>query len=190
MGDLGVARAVSVALHCYPKRWRDRHGAEAAELAQLLADDGVPVASVAFSYLSGAVRERLAPLVGGCGRGRAAAVLATASVAAAVLAMSASSAPAGALGVIRVEINHKPDAVAELTSQFRVHHFAIAVSQVQAPAGQAGSIVAIRVARPEASPQIIGEIRGPCAGGSPGCVVGLVIPANFTGPAAVFVGRV
>jgi hypothetical protein len=184
------SRAVALALYCYPKRWKARHGEEATELAQRLATDGVPVASIAFSYLGGAVRAWLAPLVRPRWRTQAAALVATASVAAAAVAMSISSAPAGAVGLVRVNVTHATDAAADLASSFRSHHFSIAVRQVPVPVSRVGSIVAAWVmGPPAASRHVIGEIKGPCAGGSSGCIVGLVIPANFTGKATVLVGR-
>jgi hypothetical protein len=50
---------VESALRCYPRRWRSRHGDEAAEVASLLIRDGTPAHSVAWSYLMGAARARL-----------------------------------------------------------------------------------------------------------------------------------
>jgi hypothetical protein len=55
------ARLVETVLRCYPPRWRRRHGDEAAELAVLLMRDGASARSIAWSYLSGAVRARLTP---------------------------------------------------------------------------------------------------------------------------------
>ncbi len=52
-------RLVENALRCYPRRWRSRHGDEAAEIATLLIQDGTPVWSVTWSYLIGAARTRL-----------------------------------------------------------------------------------------------------------------------------------
>jgi hypothetical protein len=52
-------RLVRSALRCYPRRWRGRHGDEAAEIATLLIRDGTPAWSVACSYLIGAARTRL-----------------------------------------------------------------------------------------------------------------------------------
>ena len=52
-------RLVESALRCYPRRWRSRHGDEAAEIATLLIRDGTPAWSVAWSYLMGAARARL-----------------------------------------------------------------------------------------------------------------------------------
>jgi hypothetical protein len=53
-------RLAGAALRCYPARWRRRHGDEAPELAALLIADGIPAASIAWSYLVGAAREWLA----------------------------------------------------------------------------------------------------------------------------------
>lgn len=64
MGERWTARLVANALRCYPARWRQRHGAEAAELAELLIRDGTPAVAVAFSYLAGAAREWLVPRPG------------------------------------------------------------------------------------------------------------------------------
>jgi hypothetical protein len=189
MGPQRQSRAVALALHCYPKRWKVRHGEEATELAQRLASDGVPAASIAFSYLGGAVRARVAPLATRRWRARASVLVAAASVAAMSVALSTSPAPAGAAGVVRIEITDRSDAVSDLTSSFRLHHFSIAVRQVSVPASQVGSIVTARVTGPAASRDVIGEIKGLCANGSMECNVGVVIPANFTGNATVLVGR-
>ncbi|MBV9380080.1 MAG: hypothetical protein JOY82_15065 [Streptosporangiaceae bacterium] len=59
MDDPRATRLVETVLRCYPARWRQRHGDEAAELAALLINDGTPAGSVAWSYLAGAARERL-----------------------------------------------------------------------------------------------------------------------------------
>jgi len=59
-----TARLVGTALRCYPLRWRQRHGEEAAELASLLIGDGTPAGSIAWSYLAGAAREWLTPRSG------------------------------------------------------------------------------------------------------------------------------
>jgi hypothetical protein len=190
MGTTGPNRVVELALRCYPRGWKARHGDEAAQLARLLADDGVPPASIALSYLSGALRERLAPLVRRRWRARAAALVAAASIAGTSLAMSTSPAPAAAVGVVRVEVTQRSEAVTELTSAFRAHHFSVAVRQVPAPANEVGSIVgALVTGPPSPSRAIISEVKGPCADGATGCVVGLVIPANFSGSATVLVGR-
>jgi hypothetical protein len=89
-------RLVRAALRCYPRRWRRRHGQEAAELASLLMRDGVAARSIAWSYFKGAASARLvlAP------RGRlGAAVGALVAVACSLcvsLALVSAPAPAGA----------------------------------------------------------------------------------------------
>jgi hypothetical protein len=52
---------IDTALRCYPRRWRRRHGDEAAELAAMLVRDGKPAGSIAWSYLLGAARAWLTP---------------------------------------------------------------------------------------------------------------------------------
>ncbi len=59
MDGPGATRLVGAVLRCYPARWRQRHGEEAAELAALLIRDGAPAGSIAGSYLAGAAREWL-----------------------------------------------------------------------------------------------------------------------------------
>jgi hypothetical protein len=59
-----VPALVRTALRCYPARWRQRHGDEAAEVAVLLLRDGGAASTIAMSYLTGAVREWLTPLPG------------------------------------------------------------------------------------------------------------------------------
>ena len=92
-------RLVESALRCYPRRWRSRHGDEAAEIASLLIRDGTPARSVAWSYLMGAARTRL---VTGPRRRLGAAVgallLAVCSLGV-PLALLSSSAPANAASV-------------------------------------------------------------------------------------------
>ena len=92
-------RLVECALRCYPRRWRSRHGDEAAEIACLLIGNGTPARSVAWSYLMGAVRTRL---VIGPRRGLGAAAAALVLVAGSVgvpLALLSASAPANAASV-------------------------------------------------------------------------------------------
>lgn len=91
-------RLVDAALRCYPARWRRRHGAEAAELAALLIADGTPAASVAWSYLTGAAREWLAPRSGRPLSTVAAALLAATCLLGLSAALIAESAPARAAG--------------------------------------------------------------------------------------------
>jgi hypothetical protein len=90
-------RAISLAIRCYSKSWRARHGREATELAVLLAEDGVAPSSLAWDIFKGSLRDRLSRL--GVARRLAAglaAVVAVASFGGAALAMSLPSAPAGA----------------------------------------------------------------------------------------------
>jgi hypothetical protein len=95
------ARLVEAALRCYPPRWRNRHGDEAAELAAQLMRDGVPARSIACSYFMGAARARLVPGP----RRRLGVAAGTLLVAAAALgvpvALLSSSAPARAASVVR-----------------------------------------------------------------------------------------
>ncbi|MGD0701336.1 MAG: hypothetical protein ABSA02_15805 [Trebonia sp.] len=103
MDEPRATRLVGTALRCYPARWRQRHGAEAAELAALLMKDGTPAGSIALSYLTGAARERLtrrpgarltavacALLVAACSLGASAGLLASAAPARAASTSQAS----------------------------------------------------------------------------------------------------
>jgi hypothetical protein len=89
-------RLVDAALRCYPVRWRRRYGTEAAELAALLIADGTPAASIAWSYLTGAAREWLAPRPGRPLSAVAAALLAATCLLGLSAALIAESAPARA----------------------------------------------------------------------------------------------
>ena len=96
MPGLPPARVVGLALRCYPRRWRRRHGTEAAELAALLIADGVPARSVACSYLCAAARERLTPQPGHRLAAAAAALLIVAGSLGVPLGLLSASAPASA----------------------------------------------------------------------------------------------
>jgi hypothetical protein len=109
MDDYRATRLVDRALRCYPARWRQRHGDEAAELAALLIGDGASAGSIALSYLAGAAREWLTPrpsgrltaaacalLVAVCGLGVAAVLVASSAPARAALTPAPAPAPAGA----------------------------------------------------------------------------------------------
>jgi len=96
MDDDRATRLVDNALRCYPARWRQRHGAEAAELAALLMRDGTPAASIALSYLAGAARERLTPRPGPRLTAAACALLVAACSAGASAGLLASAVPARA----------------------------------------------------------------------------------------------
>jgi hypothetical protein len=89
-------RLVRAALRCYPARWRRRHEEEAAELAALLIRDGVPAASIAWSYLAGAAREWLAPRPGRPLSAAAAALVAAACLIGFSAALVAGTVPAKA----------------------------------------------------------------------------------------------
>ena len=91
-----ATRLVETALRCYPARWRQRHGEEAAELAALLIRDGTPVGSVALSYLAGAAREWLTPRPGQRLSIVACALLAAACLTGVSAGLLASAAPARA----------------------------------------------------------------------------------------------
>jgi hypothetical protein len=101
MPGLPPARVVALALRCYPRRWRRRHGAEAAELAALLIADGVPARSVACSYLCAAARERLTPRPGHRLAAAAAALLIVAGSLGVPLGLLSASAPASAASAAR-----------------------------------------------------------------------------------------
>ncbi len=99
-------RLVESALRCYPRRWRRRHGEEAAEIAVLLIRDGSSAGSVALSYLFGAARARL--VLGPRRRiGAAVGVLLLAGGSLGVpLALLSSSAPANAASVVHSRAAH------------------------------------------------------------------------------------
>jgi hypothetical protein len=96
MDDARARRLVGIALRCYPARWRQRHGAEAAELAGLLIKDGTSAAAIALSYLAGAARERLTPRPGPRLTAAACALLVVACSVGASAGLLASAAPARA----------------------------------------------------------------------------------------------
>jgi hypothetical protein len=102
MTDTGTTRLVGAALRCYPARWRQRHGQEAAELAALLMGDGTPAASIALSYLAGAARERLTPRPGPRLTAACALLLMAACSVAAAAGLLASAAPARAASASQV----------------------------------------------------------------------------------------
>jgi hypothetical protein len=98
-------RLVAAALRCYPRPWRRRHGAEAAELAVLLIRDGIPARSIAWNYLQGAARERLIPKPGHRLAAAAVALMAAAGSLGIPLALLSTSAPASAASAV-----HRPTA--------------------------------------------------------------------------------
>ena len=92
---------VSAALRCYPARWQQRHAEEAAELAALLIHDGNPAASIAWSYLIGAVREWLTPRPGRSLSTVTAALLVATCLLGFSAALVAETVPARAAGTIQ-----------------------------------------------------------------------------------------
>jgi hypothetical protein len=187
----GRDRLVALALRCYPRPWRARHGEEALELARLLAHDGVPLSSTAWSYFKGAARDRLAPKKSGRRLRTGVAALVTAvSLAGVSLAISVSPTPAGAVSVVRADITNRAEAARQLEAVFRSHHFDIVVVPVPVPPSLVGSIVAVRTTGPSTSGDgILGRIAGSCVGGADGCTRGILLPAHFAGHALLFVGR-
>ncbi len=103
---------MSLSLRCYPGLWRDRHGAEATDLAARLVADGMAPGAVAWSYLKGAARERLLPARAGRLPARATALLAAASLAGVSVALSFAAASAGATSVARAEAAASAEAAA------------------------------------------------------------------------------
>jgi hypothetical protein len=97
-GAAAEGRLVAAALRCYPARWQRRHADEAAELATLLIRDGSPAASIAWSYLTGAVREWLTPRPGRSLSTVTAALLAATCLLGFSAALVAETAPAKAAG--------------------------------------------------------------------------------------------
>jgi hypothetical protein len=95
------SRMVHAVLRCYPRRWRRRHGEEAAELAVLLMRDGIPERLIAWSYMAGAIRARLTPQPGHRLAAAAAAVLVGAAALMAPLGLLSASALASSAGSAR-----------------------------------------------------------------------------------------
>jgi len=99
-------RLVESALRCYPQRWRSHHGDEAAEIAILLIRDGTPARSIAWSYLMGAARTRLAIRPRRRLGAAAAALLLAAGSLGVPLALLSSTAPANAASVAHSRTAH------------------------------------------------------------------------------------
>jgi hypothetical protein len=99
----GSARLVRAVLRCYPRRWRSRHGAEAAELAGLLIRDGTAARSIAWSYARGAAGAWLVPPSRRLGA-TVGALLAAACSLGISLALFSSSAPASAASAHRAHV--------------------------------------------------------------------------------------
>jgi hypothetical protein len=184
-------RLLSLALRCYPPTWRARHGDEARELAVLLAQDGVPLRSMAWNYLKGAARAQLVQTrTTRRLRTGVAALVAATSLAAVSLLVSIPPAPAGAADVVRADITSRAEAAAELTAVFKSHHFDIGVKQLPVPPSLVGSILATKTTgHSTGSNGILGRITGTCAGGAGACTQGLLLPSHFSGQMLVLVGR-
>lgn len=106
MPDPRSMRLVESVLRCYPRRWRSRHGDEAAEIATLLIRDGTPAHSVAWSYLMGAARTRLVIEPRRRLGAAAAALLLAAGSLGVPLALLSSPAPANAASVVHSRTAH------------------------------------------------------------------------------------
>src|SRR5208283_1092998 len=123
-------RLVEAAVRCYPPRWRDRHGDEATELAQLLMRDGMSAAFVVCSYLRGAAREHLVTRQSGRLGRTVASLLVGATLIGIPLVLLDSSTAANASGIeVIAVISSRSDAAAQLESVFRSHHFNIEVEE-------------------------------------------------------------
>ena len=100
-------RLVESALRCYPQRWRSRHGDEATEIAILLIRDGTPARSIAWSYVMGAARTRLAIEPRRRLGAAAGALLLAAGSLGVPLALLSSPAPANAASVAHSRAAHQ-----------------------------------------------------------------------------------
>jgi hypothetical protein len=183
------SRLVRAALCCYPARWRERHGDEATELAELLIRDGSSAGSVAWSYLAGAAREWVL-----AGTGRRLRVALGALAAAGSLSVSmllfAAAGQASAASAVRIVITRPGHAVAQLQTLLREHHFDVSVREEPVPPRLVGTIVKVGVPRLTVSGQpIVRLITGPCRGGGRGCTDGIALSAYFTGQGYLVVGR-
>jgi hypothetical protein len=182
-------RAIAVAIHCYPARWRACHGDEAALLVSALLEDGTSWWPIALNFLGGATRERIFREPGLRISTTLAAIMI--GVAAVPLTLFESLAPAGASSPNVVIVMTKPDdAARQLESAFSSHHFKITVSEGVVPTRLVGSILlATTKGVASTNDRIIGELRGQCIDGASGCIDGLVLPRHFSGNAHVTIGR-
>src|SRR5271165_5073729 len=180
-------RLVEVAVRCYPPMWRDRHGDEATELAELLIRDGVSAAFVAFSYLKGAAREQLVMRPSRRLVSAGASLLAAVAVVAVPLVLSSTPANASGTEVIAV-ISSRNEAAAQLESVFRSHHFNIHVVEEASSPARFGSILAIKASNEGTGERgVLHGIPGPCVDGTSGCIDAIAVPLHYTGNAQVFV---
>jgi len=192
MSSYRHARITEIAVRCYPQEWRDRHGDEAIELAELLVRDGGSPVLVAWSYLRGAAREQLVTRPSRRLRPALAALVVGATLIGVPLVLLDSSTPANAAssGKVVAAISNRSDAVGQLESVFRSHHFSIEVEEEPSSPTRVGSILAVKAGPEKAGGHaVLREIAGPCVGGATGCIDAIAVPLHYTGTARVFVGR-
>jgi hypothetical protein len=162
------------------------------ELAELLVRDGGSAVLVAWSYLRGAAREQLVTRPSRRLRPALAALVVGATLIGVPLVLLDSSTPANAAssGEVVAVISNRSDAVGQLESVFRSHHFSIEVEEEPSSPARVGSILAVEVRPEKASGQaVLREVAGPCVGGVPGCIDAIAVPRHYTGKAQIFVGR-
>jgi hypothetical protein len=141
-----------------------------------------------LNFLGGATRERIVrrPSLR-LGTTLAALTVFVATVPLALFA-SLDSASASSVNVVIV-ISNPNDAARQLESAFASHHFKVNVSEKVTPTNLVGSILSVHAkGTSSASARIVNEIHGRCAGGSSGCIDGLVLPRHFSGTAYVTIG--
>jgi len=192
MSSYRYARTFEIAVRCYPREWRDRHGDEAIELAELLVRDGRSPVLVAWSYLRGAAREQLVARPSRRLRPALAALVVGSTLIGVPLVLLDSSTPANAAssGEVVAVISNPSDAVGQLESVFRSHDFSIEVEEEPSSPSRVGSILAVKAGPEKAGGHaVVREIAGPCVGGTPGCIDAIAVPLHYTGKAQVFVGR-
>ena len=181
-------RIITTVLHCYPARWRNRHGDEATVLASALLEDGSPWWSIAGSFLSGVAKERaLRKPSFRIGSAVTAMILA---ITALPLALFASLTPASASGTrVTIAITKPSDATQQLESAFDAHLIRISVTERPVAKHLVGSILSVSTDGVKGgSAAAIREVRGQCNDGLSGCVVGLVLPVHYSGLVRVTVG--
>lgn len=181
-------RLVEVVLRCYSPKWRERHGEEAIQLAELLMRDGVSAVFIAWSYLRAAVRDRLVTRPRRRLGATAAALLVGATLIGAPLVLLDSFTPANAAsgnGSFVVVLN-RHEVVGQLKSVLKAHHFNIKVEVEPSSPSQIGAVLAIKTDGGEHG--TLRVIRRPCAGRVSGCIDALVVPVHFKGKAEVIVG--
>jgi hypothetical protein len=177
---------IATALRFYPARWRTRHGGEAAVLASALLDDGTPWWSVAGSFLSGAVKERVVrrPSVR-IGSALLALIIGVATV---PLALFTFLTPANASSTgVTIVISPRGDAALQLQSDFARHHIKLALEERPVTTDLVGSILSVDA--PRGGTGAIHEVKGRCNGGGSGCVVGIMLPQHYSGVVRVTLGE-